>query len=381
MNKCKIIKRKGMRMLLVKGEKGQQLSEWELNHINSNQVSGLLQVAVRKKGFCYHLEFDITGYITFREFLQIPMTQESFTHVLQNILDNLHSVKEKHFNEQLILYDMDKVYINPATQRLFFTYVPLQPFENNKTLQEMLLDIISYCAFDESEDTEYVTEYISILNRGINFSQFDLEEYVQRMLKTINGEYDGETVECPKCGSLLPASAVVCSCGRKMQGVTGSTNSARSQVYDMFQNGSSHHPVKVAASNEHIPTASAAEDKHADTKPPQRKKQTTVLSLYDDEEIDAVAHLLQISTGEKISIDKTPFRLGRESGDYVIPNCYISEPHMDIIRRGNRFFAVDLDSRNKSYIDKEVLVPRQETELVNGCQLKLANEKFQVTIE
>lgn len=378
-------------MLLVKGEKGQQLSEWETNAINTDEVVGLLHVDARKKGFAYQLEFDITGYITFQEFLQIPLTQETFARVLDNILETLKSIDEKHFNPQLVLYDMDKIYINPSTQRLFFAYVPLQPFENNNTLQSMLLDIIQYSAFDDAEDSEYVSEYISILNRGINFSLFDLEEYVRRLIKTINGEYDGDTVECPKCHSMVSADAVLCKCGFKLHGFTGSTNVATSQVYDMFQSYTDRNGSKSASSaNSDVCSSSRIsreperqEPLPADPVPekPKKKKQTTVLSLYDEEEDSSQAFLIQESTEEKILIDRDPFRLGRESGDHIVSNRYVSDPHLDILSRNGRYYAIDLGSTNKTYIDGVVLMPQQETELFSGCLLKLANEKFQFIIE
>lgn len=386
MNKCKIIKRKGMRKLLVKGVKGQQLSEWEANAINTDEVVGLLHVDAYKKGFAYHLEYDITGYITFQEYLQIPLTQEAFARMLDNILENLKSIEEKHFNQQLILHDMDKIYINPSTQRVFFAYVPLQPFENSGTLQEMLLDIIQYSAFDENEDSEYVSEYISILNRGINFSVFDLEEYVRTLIKTVNGEYDGETVECPRCHAIIPAETVLCNCGFKLHGFTGSTNVAKSQVYDMFQNyreaaqshnhteNKEHDAEQSPVSTPEVEIASNAHGAQA------KKKLTTVLSLYDEEE-QSRAHLIRESSGEKIQMEKYPFRLGRESGDYIISNRYVSDPHMDIICRNNCFYVIDLESTNKTYVDGAVIPAQQETEIFSGCQMRLANEKFQFFIE
>ncbi len=386
MNKCKIIKRKGMRKLLVKGKKGQQLSEWEANTINTNEVVGLLHVNAYKKGFAYHLEYDITGYITFQEFLQMPLTQESFARMLDNILENLKSIEEKHFNQQLVLYDMDKIYINPSTQRLFFAYVPLQPFENSGTLQEMLLDIIQYSAFDENEDSEYVSQYISILNSGINFSVFDLEEYVRKLIKTVNGEYDGETVECPRCHSIVPVETVLCNCGFKLHGYTGSSNLLKSQVYDMFQNyRDPAKPVRKETSGETDPKKTSgkpaeAENKESASSGQSKKKLTTVLTLYDGEEAPN-AYLIRESNGEKIQIEQYPFRIGRESGDYIVSNRYVSDPHLDIVFHNKSCYAIDLESTNKTYVDGTAIPARQETELVSGCQLKLANEKFQFFME
>lgn len=368
-----------MRKLLVKGIKGQQLSEWEANAINTGEVAGLLHVDAFKKGFVYDLEFDITGYLTFEEFLQVPLTRETFSRVLDNILDNLKSIEEKHFNQQLILFDMDKIFINPSTQRLFFAYIPLQPFEGEGTLQQMLLNIIQFGAFDENEDTEYVSEYISILNSGINFSVFDLEEYVRKL---IHGDEDPDTIECPKCHSVIAQGAVLCKCGFKLHGFTGSTSVSRSQVYDMFQNYQDNAEPRTNTAPEKtdpVVTAQTTPQTPPETKPP-KKKATTVLSLYDDDDIKH-AYLIREANEERINIETVPFRIGRESGNCIISNRYISDPHLDITSRNNRYFAVDLGSTNKSYIDAEVLPPHTETELFSGCRLKLANEKFQFFIE
>lgn len=398
MNKCKIIKRKGMRKLLIKGMKGQQLSEWETNAINTEEVVGLLQVDACKKGFVYNLEFDITGYITFKEFLQMPLTKETFARILDNILENLKSVEEKHFNQQLILYDMDKIYINPSTQRIFFAYVPLQPFDNDGSLQEMLLDIIQYSAFDETEENDYVSEYITILNRGINFSVFDLEEYVRGLIKSINGEDEDDMIECPKCHTLVSSNSVFCKCGFKLHGFTGSTGGAGSQVYDMFQNYKENRnvcnvtdPAKddnnqrksdekkdIVVENDVAATAAKNEDPSDITK--KKKKPTTVLSLYDEQE-PTQAYLIRESNDEKVVIGKASFRMGRESGDYIVSNRYVSDPHVDIITRNNHFYVVDLGSTNKTYMDGVVIPPQQETEIFDGCRLRLANENFQFFIE
>lgn len=391
MNKCKIAKRRGMRLLLVKGIKGQQLSEWEFNAINSDEVTGLLHLDARKKGLIYNLEYDITGYIPFLEFLRIPMNREIFARVLDNILENLRSVNEKHFNPQLILYDMDKIYINPSTQRLFFAYVPLQPFENGGSLQQMLRSIIQHGAFDEEEDCAYITEYVGILNNGINFSAFDLEEYAKRLMRAVNGQQDEGTVECPRCHAILPADTVLCNCGFKLRGLTGSTNRAKQQVYDMF------HDMDSGRSPENT---SLAPEKQTPLPPPEKqtpppekqapppeterkasgRKQTTVLSLYDQED-PTRAWLIRETSGEKIPLDRFPFRLGRESGDYVVPNRYVSEPHLELRCRSGRFYAVDLDSTNKTYVDAAAIAPRQEREIFSGTRLRLANERFQFITE
>ena len=54
-NKCKIISKLGITQLVIKSQKGQQLSEREVYDINGNQNSGLLSLHVVTKGSSFKL--------------------------------------------------------------------------------------------------------------------------------------------------------------------------------------------------------------------------------------------------------------------------------------------------------------------------------------
>ena len=89
--------------------------------------------------------------------------------------------------------------------------------------------------------------------------------------------------------------------------------------------------------------------------------------------------LERVLTKEIISINKPVFRLGKEKSyvDYFVTNnIAVSRSHADIITRGNRFFVVDLNSKNHTYINGRVLPVHCEIEINNGDSLKLGNEEF-----
>ncbi len=89
--------------------------------------------------------------------------------------------------------------------------------------------------------------------------------------------------------------------------------------------------------------------------------------------------LLRILTNEVVYINKPVFRIGKEKSyvDYfVMNNNAISRSHADIITRGNKYFVVDLNSKNHSYINNRILLVKCETQIFDGDILKLANEEF-----
>ena len=67
--------------------------------------------------------------------------------------------------------------------------------------------------------------------------------------------------------------------------------------------------------------------------------------------------------------------------DYVINNPVVSRRHAEIVDRDGRFFVIDLDSKNHTYINDEIIPSGYEMEIQNGDRLKLANEEFVFRVE
>ena len=89
--------------------------------------------------------------------------------------------------------------------------------------------------------------------------------------------------------------------------------------------------------------------------------------------------LLRVLTKETISVNKPVFRLGKERSyvDYFVSNNNaVSRSHADIITRGSRYFVLDLNSKNHTYINEQMIPVQCETELRDGDTLKLGNEEF-----
>ena len=168
-NKCKVSRSAGLTQLIIKSQKGQQISERELYAINNNEVEGLLQLQAVSKKNSFKLVYNVTGFMSLKKYLRKPLNKQAFARLLKNILLNLKSMQTAYFNLQCVYLDLERVLVNPNTQRIYFVYVPVQQFENNTSLREFLLGIIQFASFEPGEDNEYVRDYISILNSGINF--------------------------------------------------------------------------------------------------------------------------------------------------------------------------------------------------------------------
>jgi len=104
--------------------------------------------------------------------------------------------------------------------------------------------------------------------------------------------------------------------------------------------------------------------------------QTSVLSTS----IPAQPYLLRKKNGEKVFINKTIFRIGKEASyvDYFIgDNSAISRSHANIIIDGKEYYIVDTNSKNHTYVNGQMIQSNIETLLTHGSVIKLANEEFE----
>ncbi len=363
MNKVKVVKKGGASQIVIKSLKGQQVSANEVYSINTDKVDGLLRLDVIYKGKNFMLVYKTTGLITLREYLATPLTKSRFAKILKDILSNLKSLTMAYFNSQNLLLDLQSVMVNPATQSIHFVYVPVQPFENNTNLRTFLLDIVRRSSFAQGENTSYVKEYINILNSGINFSVFELEEYVKKI--SSGEDTSRETERCLKCGFLVMNGMKFCpNCGLEVD--SSVIRTGLKQVYNPLE----EMPVKKQKEEQQF--KEAEELVHDGTIGSQ-------ISL----KASGTPFLFQQSTGIKWGLNPVTL-IGKDpyvSNITVANNVAVSREHAKIIISDNRYFIVDLNSTNKTYVNERQIQPNTQVELENNDIIKLANELFVFGIE
>lgn len=108
--------------------------------------------------------------------------------------------------------------------------------------------------------------------------------------------------------------------------------------------------------------------------------ETTVLSANAGRPDPA---LTRVKTGERISINKPVFRIGKEKSyvDYFIgDNTAISRSHANIHTDNGEYFVEDTNSTNHTYVNGKLISSNVKVKLTNGDKVRLANEDFTFSI-
>ncbi len=91
-------------------------------------------------------------------------------------------------------------------------------------------------------------------------------------------------------------------------------------------------------------------------------------------------YLINKKNGDKIIINKDVFRIGREVNyvDYCIQNNRaIGRSHAFIKSQNGKYYVVDTNSLNHTYVNGVEIKPQTETEITHGTELRFANENYE----
>ena len=107
--------------------------------------------------------------------------------------------------------------------------------------------------------------------------------------------------------------------------------------------------------------------------------ETTVLGESANQSVQK-PYLIRIKNNERIDINKPVFKIGKEKSyvDYFISyNTAISRSHATIITREGKYFIIDTNSTNHTYLNGGMIPSNVETPISHGTRIRLANEEFE----
>lgn len=114
--------------------------------------------------------------------------------------------------------------------------------------------------------------------------------------------------------------------------------------------------------------------------------QTVIYEPEDDatvidglEEPMGISYLLRRSNGQKMYLEKEIVKIGRESAYvdlYIGDNPRVGRNHAEVIKKENRYFIKDNNSKNHTFVNGQMVEGGAAIELHSGDEVTFANESF-----
>ena len=336
----------------VKLSSGEKINERELDFFTRKYIRGLLKAKMVKKFGFTSVEYTGPIGISLFERLKKPITKYDFLFIIEQIVDISQKVQVNSMSLNKVVWDIHNVFINETTREVQFIYLPLENVEKEADIIALIDSVVYSAKPVQEQNSDYISRFVYFMKGLPKFDAEQIEEFIlqedRSVVNTIKKHYAGQS---------------------------GFMTDKPKDYYEHYDCDDEKTGLLEEATGllEDEATGLLCEE---ETGLLVEEEETTLLE--NDEQVHFPS-LFRVLTEENISINKPVFRLGKEKSyaDYFVSNNNaVSRSHADIITRGQRVFVIDLNSKNKTYINDLPIPVQQETEIFNGDRLRLANEEF-----
>ena len=352
MAKYKIMTKECQLIVKAKLSSGEKINERELDFFTRKYIRGLLKAKMVKKFGFTSIEYTGPIGISLFERLKKPITKYDFLFIIEQIVDISQKVQMNSMSLNKVVWDIHNIFINETTREVQFIYLPLENVEKEADIIALIDSVVYSAKPVQEQNSDYISRFVYFMKGLPKFDAEQIEKFIlqedRSVVNTIKKHYAGQS---------------------------GFMTDKPKDYYEHYDCDDEKTGLLEEATGllEDEATGLLCEE---ETGLLVEEEETTLLE--NDEQVHFPS-LFRVLTEENISINKPVFRLGKEKSyaDYFVSNNNaVSRSHADIITRGQRVFVIDLNSKNKTYINDQPIPVQQETEIFNGDRLRLANEEF-----
>lgn len=336
----------------------EKMNERQLDFFSSKYIRGLLKVQDKSKNsISYYGPIGISLY----ERLKKNITKYDFFFIMEQIIDVTQKLNTNALIISNIVWDVHHVFINETTRELQFIYLPLENDKSEANIMGFIEQIIYSSKPIQEADTEYISRFVYFLK--------SLQTYDENKIEKFIASEDRSVVNTIK---------------RHNVGQSGFMTDKPQHYYEHYGNKNEDEEATGLLS-EYDEEATGLLNENDE-------EATGLLNEYDEEATGLLnennvqvnyATMYRTLTNETFMINKPVFRIGKEksySDYFVANNNMVSRSHADIISRRGKYFIVDLNSKNRTFVNGVPIPAQQETEIHDGDSIRLANEEFEFRI-
>lgn len=330
MSKLKVSIKKSTVTAMMKAGRKERINETELSQLARIKPCGIMHVTKTKKD---SVIYTCPANINLTDRLKKAISKYDFFFMMEQIVIMVQDVYNNGLNVNSVRFNIDDVYINEMTKEMYFIYFPIVGGQESADIVGFIENIIYTMTPVINEDTNYISRFMYYVRSFHGFNGNAIEKYISREERAVV--------------NVLKNTAVT------MQ------QTMQQQIMQQVMQGS-------------MDGTTVLSDDGISVQQIQQMQQMQPVNYH-------FASLTRQVTGEKIELGKPSFVLGKnpEKSDYAIAdNTNISRVHAVITTRNGRYYVMDQNSTNGTFINGRIIKAGQETEILPGDCLMLANEEF-----
>lgn len=338
MSKLKVSIKKSTVTAMMKAGRKERINETELSQLARIKPCGIMHVTKTKKD---SVTYTCPANINLTDRLKKAISKYDFFFMIEQIVIMVEDVYNNGLNVNSVRFNMDDVYINEMTKEMYFIYFPIVGGQESADIVGFIENIIYTMTPVINEDTNYISRFMYYVRSFHGFNGNAIEKYISREERAVVNVLKNKAVTMQQ---------------QIMQQQTMQQQTMQQQIMQQVMQGSMDGTTVLSDDGISV----------------QQIQQMQPVNYH-------FASLTRQVTGEKIELGKPSFVLGKnpEKSDYAVAdNTNISRVHAVITMRNGRYYVMDQNSTNGTFINGRIIKAGQETEILPGDCLMLANEEF-----
>ena len=344
---------------------------FELGMIEHNEIKGFLKPNIKRLNGRLELGYDISSLQPLSRVLEVrTMNTDEIKDFIIDIISATKALEEFLLEASSVVLDPEYIFTDLDLKRYSFLYIPRS--ENNKEEMKLLLESILDNINKEDKDC-LITVYGMLKEcQKRDFVINDLEELLDRSVQKEVKRYE-PVVDC----ETETENPIECRDKKKKQfnifGGIFKGNKSKGQieeeeflekVFDGYEPS-----VSAARLNEEKSVFEACNEEISNT------VLLTVIELNNSGRV-----LRSINGKEDIEISYLPFIIGKQDRicDYVLDIEGVSRIHLKFFEKKGLLYAVDLNSRNGTYINGKKLENEENIEMNNGDIVNICGMSYRL---
>lgn len=332
MSKLKVSIKKSTVTAMMKAGRKERINETELSQLARIKPCGIMHVTKTKKD---SVTYTCPANINLTDRLKKAISKYDFFFMIEQIVIMVEDVYNNGLNVNSVRFNMDDVYINEMTKEMYFIYFPIVGGQESADIVGFIENIIYTMTPVINEDTNYISRFMYYVRSFHGFNGNAIEKYISREERAVVNVLKNKAVTMQQ---------------------TMQQQTMQQQIMQQVMQGSMDGTTVLSDDGISV----------------QQIQQMQPVNYH-------FASLTRQVTGEKIELGKPSFVLGKnpEKSDYAVAdNTNISRVHAVITMRNGRYYVMDQNSTNGTFINGRIIKAGQETEILPGDCLMLANEEF-----
>ena len=344
---------------------------FELGMIEHNAIKGFLKPTLKRVDGRLQLSYDISSLQPLSRVLEVrTMNTDEIKDFIIDIISATKALEEFLLEASSVILDPEYIFTDLDFKKYSFIYIPRS--ENNKEEMKLLLE--SILENINKEDKDCLISVYGMLKecQKKDFVINDLEELLDRSVqKEVKGyepviAYETETENPIECHDKKKKQFNIFGGifkGNKVKEQTEEEDFLE-KVFDGYEPG-----VSAACLNEEKSVFEVGNEEISNT------------VLLTDIKLNNSGRLLKSINGkEDIEISYLPFIIGKQDRicDYVLDVEGVSRIHLKFFEKKGLLYAVDLNSRNGTYINGKKLENEENIEMNNGYIVNICGMSYRL---